>query len=953
MAGNVKGIIVEIGGDTSALQKALTDVNKKTTGLTKELNAVTKLLKFDPKNSEMLAQKQELLNEKIETTKNKLNQLKKVKEEYDNTGKDLNTENYRALQREIVATEQALKALENQGKTTFEDIGNKIISAGDKVENFGGKISSVGNKLTTSVTLPLAGAAAAAIKYTSDIEQLEISFEVMTGSAEKAKEMINKLKIQGASTPYDLKGLASNVQLLMQYNFTADDAIETTKLLGDISQGSAEKMTSITTGYAQMSSAGKVNLQDIKQMINGGFNPLSEISKSTGESMASLYERISDGTMAIDEITESIKRATSEGGQFYKSSEKQSETLAGSISTLKDETASLGAEFVKNLMPVAKSTVKRATELVKKFSNMSEAEKKNVIQIGLMAAALGPTVKLFGTGVTIVGKGVKAVGTMSSAMGVLKTGIESSNNAANTLAKSIKFLTNPATLGITALVAIFSAAIIQMEKTEEAARKSSERIGNAASSYISGISTANSHLEEFNSTLFASNEEQEEIAKNMEEIQNAITQICKTASSERRDYTQEEITQLDEYFTKLNELAQRQIDVQQSVADAISFQAMQEAETFSGSLEEYKVKSQEWIKTAQDQRDTTLEIISNQTTQELALLRQKYGSEATLGNEAYANEYNQLIARQQEKIDAANQEVAKVVQAYSEGYGQRSLQESGFYQQISDFRNNMVTLENDYNDKVAKIRSGEVVTFGDKMGAITNETNTYTGNRKKAIQDLYKNMSEEQQQELGIWLAQLAQTELYGGEISEENRALVDAIIGSYDVMPSKTREAMKNAMAPMLEEMQNSEPSLFAKATSIANGILSRLRTTFDIHSPSRKTRKIFNQTMQGAELGIEDERNRILSEIDNIGKEVNNSFHKMGSINMKDINSNINAKTKNTIDLTNLNIKTESNLTPEKLKYAFIEALRTMNITVEIEKEPIGRIATNAVNKNFGEML
>ena len=953
MAGNVKGIIVEIGGDTSALQKALTDVNKKTTGLTKELNAVTKLLKFDPKNSEMLAQKQELLNEKIETTKNKLNQLKKVKEEYDNTGKDLNTENYRALQREIIATEQALKTLENQGKTTFEEIGSKITSAGDKIENFGGKISSVGNKLTTSVTLPLAGAAVAAMKYTSDIEQLEISFEVMTGSAEKARSMINELKKQGASTPYDLKGLASNVQLLMQYNFTADDAIETTRLLGDISQGSAEKMTSITTGYAQMSSAGKVNLQDIKQMINGGFNPLNEISKSTGESMTSLYERISDGTMAIDEITESIKRATSEGGQFYKSSEKQSETLAGSISTLKDETASLGTEFVKNLMPVAKSTVKKATELVKKFSNMSEAEKKNVIQIGLMAAALGPTVKLLGTGVTIVGKGVKAVGTMSSAMGVLKTGIESSNNAANTLAKSIKFLSNPATLGITALVAVFSAAIIQMEKTEEAARKSSERIGNAASSYISGISTANSHLEEFNTTLFASNEEQEEIAQNMEEIQNAITQICKTASAERRDYTQEEITQLDEYFTKLNELAQRQIEVQQSVADAISFQAMQEAETFSGSLEEYKVKSQEWIKTAQDQRDTTLEIISNQTTQELALLRQKYGSEATLGNEAYANEYNLLIARQQEKIDAANQEVAKVVQAYSEGYGQRSLQESGFYQQISDFRNNMVTLESDYNDKVAKIRSGEVITFGDKMGAITTETNTYTGNRKKAIQDLYKNMSEEQQQELGIWLAQLAQTELYGGEISEENRALVDAIIESYDVMPSKTREAMKNAMAPMLEEMQNSEPSLFAKATSIAEGILSRLRTTFDIHSPSRKTRKIFNQTMQGAELGIEDERNRILSEIDNIGKEVNNSFHKMGSINMKDINSNINAKTKNTIDLSNLNIKTESNLTPEKLKYAFVEALRTMNLTVEIEKEPIGRIATNAVNKKFGEVM
>lgn len=85
---------------------------------------------------------------------------------------------------------------------------------------------------------------------------------------------------------------------------------------------------------------------------------------------------------------------------------------------------------------------------------------------------------------------------------------------------------------------------------------------------------------------------------------------------------------------------------------------------------------------------------------------------------------------------------------------------------------------------------------------------------------------------------------------------MVDTILASYDSMPKKTREAMKNAMSPMLDEMKNSEPQLYTKASGIANGILSRLRKSFDIHSPSRETRDIFQNVMKGAELGLDDEQ-------------------------------------------------------------------------------------------------
>ena len=210
-----------------------------------------------------------------------------------------------------------------------------------------GAVAGVATAMGTGIAL--------GVKYNASIEQYQTSFEVMTGSADKAAEVIERLKKVGAETPFELPELADTTQLLMNYGFTADDAMDKMMMLGDISQGSADKMSRIATAYGQMSSAGKVSLEDVKQMIEAGFNPLQEISESTGESMASLYKRISKGTLSVDEITASMERATSEGGKYFQSMEKQSQTVNGLISTLKDNAQQLLGEVVK---PISESMAK-------------------------------------------------------------------------------------------------------------------------------------------------------------------------------------------------------------------------------------------------------------------------------------------------------------------------------------------------------------------------------------------------------------------------------------------------------------------------------------------------------------------------------------------------------------------------------------------------------------------
>lgn len=236
-----------------------------------------------------------------------------------------------------------------------------IKDADESTEQFQKNTSSLSSKLAGGLRTGLTAAAgaiagvsaamgagvAAGVKYNATIENYQTSFEVMTGSAEKAAEVVDRLKEIGASTPFELPELADTTQLLMNYGFTADEAIEKMQMLGDISQGSADKMSRIAMAYGQMSSAGKVQLEDVKQMIEAGFNPLQEISESTGESMQSLYDRISNGTLAVDEITASMQRATSEGGKYYQSMEKQSQTITGMISTLKDNARQLLGEVVQ------------------------------------------------------------------------------------------------------------------------------------------------------------------------------------------------------------------------------------------------------------------------------------------------------------------------------------------------------------------------------------------------------------------------------------------------------------------------------------------------------------------------------------------------------------------------------------------------------------------------------
>ena len=366
------------------------------------------------------------------------------------------------LSAKITGDSKSYKKAVNEAERANDDLKESVSDTNDSMaesqtaaESTGSKFAGLAKKVgALAVSYGLLKGATEGIKYNAEMEQYQTSFEVMTGSADKAAETVDKLKKIAANTPFEMPQLAEVTQLLMNYGFTADEALNRMSMLGDIAQGDADKMQRIAAAYGQMSSAGKVSLEDIKQMIEAGFNPLTEISESTGESMESLYDRISKGTISVDEITASMQRSTSEGGKYFQAMEKQSDTLSGKFSTLKDTVSEkLGGAF-KGLTDFLRDhAIPAAIELLNNF----EKYKPILVILGI---AIGTITAL------IIAYNIQQA--LATAELTLWQAISAGATVVtNALAGAFTFLTSPIGLVIIAIGAVIAIGYLLITHWEE------------------------------------------------------------------------------------------------------------------------------------------------------------------------------------------------------------------------------------------------------------------------------------------------------------------------------------------------------------------------------------------------------------------------------------------------------------------------------------------------------
>lgn len=279
---------------------------------------------------------------------------------------------------------EVMKQIEN----AVTSMGGKVDLAVNKAErgfeSMGGKVDASLTKIKNSI-LGVFGVVAGLegiksfLKLGSDMEQTGISFEVMLGSASKAKAMIADLQQEANVTPFESKDLFEGGKLLLNFGVAADSVKSTLHMLGDAAGGNADRFKQMTLAYSQIQSAGKLTGQDLLQLINAGFNPLQEISIKTGKSMATLKDEMADGAISAKMVEAAFRSATGPGGKFFQMMDKQSQTLGGKWSSLMDSLQIKLIDLFDSLKPVFNNIIDGINALIPEFNTLMN-EIKDVFQ---------------------------------------------------------------------------------------------------------------------------------------------------------------------------------------------------------------------------------------------------------------------------------------------------------------------------------------------------------------------------------------------------------------------------------------------------------------------------------------------------------------------------------------------------------------------------------------------
>ena len=576
MASRIKGITVEIGGDTTGLEKALKGVNSSIKTTQSALKDVERLLKLDPTNTELLTQKQKLLKDAIASTSEKLETLKEAqkqaKEQLERG--ELGQDKYDALQREIVETEQELKRLQEQAATTSVTL-EKIAAAGDKFEKAGDSITNAGKQISVA-SAAVTGLGVAAVKTAADFDSAMANVAAISGATgddlqalrDKAREMGEKTKFSaseaadamsymamaGWKTGDMLSGIEGIMNLaaasgedlattsdivtdaLTAFGLTAEDSAHFADILAAASSNANTNVSMMGETFkycAPVAGALGYSAEDVAEAIglmgNAGIKStqagtalrtmmtklqgelklsgeaLGEVTIQTANadgSMRELSDILADCRTAFSKMSESEAAAAAEtlvgknamsgflalmnsapgdidklrnaidncDGSAENMAAIMQDNLNGQLTILKSQLEELAISFGEMLMPVIRKVVTAVQGFVDKLNNMDEAQRKTIITIGLVIAALGPFLVILGTVISTVGKSMKAYASAAKGIKKLMVAVKSGTGIFGKLGTALGGISAPV-LAIVAVIAVLVAAFTHLWKTNDGFRE--------------------------------------------------------------------------------------------------------------------------------------------------------------------------------------------------------------------------------------------------------------------------------------------------------------------------------------------------------------------------------------------------------------------------------------------------------------------------------------------------
>lgn len=384
MADRIKGITVEIGGDTTGLSKALSGVNKEIGSTQSQLRQVERLLKLDPTNTELLQQKQRLLAQSVEETKTKLNALKQAESQAQQMFKQgqVSVEQYEKLQREIISTEESLKSLEKQAKNSNTTM-SKISTTADKIGNGASKVSSAMMPVTKAIGglgVAVAATVPATEELRSDLSKLDVNAQQSAVSIDVAREAYRAFAVASDEVDSSVEATSN----LLQAGFTESNlqiAVE-----------------GLTGAYLRFPDTLKIeSLADsLQETLATGqaTGQFGELLDRLGIGAANFSEELANmGTEAEKQnyVLETLAQAGL--NDTYEAWIQNNKALTENKDANMRLQESL-AELANTVQPVITAVVNKLADLLNWFNNLSPEAKTLVAIIAGLVAAIGPVAGL-------------------------------------------------------------------------------------------------------------------------------------------------------------------------------------------------------------------------------------------------------------------------------------------------------------------------------------------------------------------------------------------------------------------------------------------------------------------------------------------------------------------------------------------------------------------------------
>lgn len=320
--GRIKGITIEINGDTKGLQDSLKKVDKELKTTQSNLKDINKLLKMDPKNTELLTQKQKALKDAVSGTEERLQQLKDAQSQ---VGKG--TAEWDALQREIIETEQNLKSAQDALKE-FGSVGAQQLKAvGAKVQEVGNKISSVGAGMTKAVTGPIVAVGAASMAAWKEVDEAMDTIVKKTGATGEALEDLQKrAENLATSIPTDFDTAATAVgEVNTRFGLMGD---ELEKVSGQFIKFAELNDTDVNSAIDQVQAtmaAWGITAEHTGTVLD----MLNQVGQDTGTDVMQLASVLQDNQVIFDQMGLSVADAANFVGNLDKNGIDASTAMAG------------------------------------------------------------------------------------------------------------------------------------------------------------------------------------------------------------------------------------------------------------------------------------------------------------------------------------------------------------------------------------------------------------------------------------------------------------------------------------------------------------------------------------------------------------------------------------------------------------------------------------------------